>query len=216
MEAVAGRAPQSCYSEGNLDHLVEGRLIAVGAERAIVRLLVHRPELLVDIEHPAAFRTQDVPGQLEQPEPRRMEKGADCCLLVEAALLRKTQDVDTAQIPVFALMDQGLNRSYNLGSGRIAQRVEQCFCVVHAAEPMRKLTAAQGWCGQKRANACEVRSDTDNDPEGSMKLHAKPSLPCSNELLFAAVQSFGLDRSLELGAATRVVAISSVIAGARP
>ena len=147
----------------------------MGAERTIVRLLVHRPELLVDIEHPAAFRTQDVPGELEQPEPRRMEKGADCFLLIEAALSGKTQDVDTAQIPVFALMDQGLNRSYNLGSGRIAQRVEQCFCVVHAAEPMRKLAAAQGRCGQKRANACEVGSSTDNDPEGSMKLRAKLS-----------------------------------------
>jgi hypothetical protein len=91
--------------KGDLDHLVEGRLIAGGAERAVIGLLVDRPEGLGGLEHAAATGAEDVPAQLEQPQARGMQEPADRFFLVQPALGGKAQRIDPAQLPVGAVAD---------------------------------------------------------------------------------------------------------------
>ena len=96
--------------EGDLDHLVERRLVGLRAQRAVVGLLVHRLELQARIEHAAAARAQHVPVQLEQAEPRGVQEGADDLLLVEPALGGERQHVDADRCAVLAVADQRLDR----------------------------------------------------------------------------------------------------------
>ena len=83
--------------EGDFDHLVQRRLIATSAQRAVIVLLVHGPQRLRGLEHATATRAEDVPAQLEQPEPGRMKERADCFFLVQPVPGGKAQGVDTAQ-----------------------------------------------------------------------------------------------------------------------
>src|SRR3546814_10234826 len=69
--------------EDDLDHLVERRLVAGGAERAGVLLALHRLQRGVGIEHPAAARAEHVPRQLEEAEPGGMQEGGNGLLFVE-------------------------------------------------------------------------------------------------------------------------------------
>ena len=78
------------HGEGDLDHLVERRLVGLRAQRAVVGLLVHRLELLAGVEHAAAARAQHVPVQLEQAEPRGVQEGADDLFFVRARAWRRT------------------------------------------------------------------------------------------------------------------------------
>ncbi len=119
--------------EGDLDHLVERRLVGLRTQRAVVGLLVHRLELQAGVEHAAAAGAQHVPVQLEQAEPRGVQEGADDFFFVETALGGKCQHVDAAQMPVLAVADQRLDRGENIRIGRIAKRAEQGLRVVHGA-----------------------------------------------------------------------------------
>ena len=62
--------------EGDFDHLVERRLVAGGAQRAVIFVLVHGLERRVGVEHAAAARAEHVPRHFEQAEPGRMQEGA--------------------------------------------------------------------------------------------------------------------------------------------
>ena len=57
--------------EGHLDHLVERRLVAGGAEGAAVLAPVHGLQRRARVEHAAAARAQHVPGQLEDARAGR-------------------------------------------------------------------------------------------------------------------------------------------------
>ena len=69
--------------EGDLDHLVEGRLVAGRAEGAVVVPLLHRLERRAGVEHAAAARAQHVPRQLEDAQARGVQERRDRLLLVE-------------------------------------------------------------------------------------------------------------------------------------
>jgi hypothetical protein len=68
--------------EGHLDHLVESRFIVRGTEGAAVLLLLDGFERGIGFEHPAAARTEHIPGKLEHAEPCGMQERADHRALV--------------------------------------------------------------------------------------------------------------------------------------
>ena len=123
--------------EGNLDHLVERRLIAGGAERAVISLLVHGFEGMSDVEHSAAARAKHIPGQIEQAKPGGMQEATDGLFLIEAFVGGKRQHIESAELTIAAVADQRLDGGNDLGIGRIAQRVEKRFRVAHRIEPLR-------------------------------------------------------------------------------
>src|SRR5512139_1543 len=88
---IVGRdSPQArADRKGDFDHFVECRFITGSGERAVVGLLVHGPERVGGIEHAATARTENVPGQLEQPEPRSVQETGDRLFLAQPVFDRK-------------------------------------------------------------------------------------------------------------------------------
>ena len=92
--------------EGDLDLFVDGSLVATGAQAAVIILFAQRFQRGMGIEHAAATGAQHVPGQVEQPEPGRMQETRDHLFFVEPGPLRKIQQVDAVEFVVLALVDQ--------------------------------------------------------------------------------------------------------------
>ena len=72
-------------------------------------------------EHAAAARAQNIPGEIEQPEPRRMQEGRNDLFLVEPVARRKIQQVDPVEIAILALCDQLRNGLDDRGIGGLLQ-----------------------------------------------------------------------------------------------
>lgn len=75
------------------------------------------------IEHAATARTENVPGQLEQPEPRSVQETVDRLFLA--------QPVFAGKAPVGAVADHRFNRRDDALIGRTAQGVEKRLGFVH-------------------------------------------------------------------------------------
>ena len=88
------------HRERDLDHLVERRLIAGGAQPAIVLVAIDGLKRRAGLEHAAATGTEDVPGQLENPEPRGVQERRDGTLLVEAVLGSKGNRIHSAKVAI--------------------------------------------------------------------------------------------------------------------
>ena len=113
------------HGEGDLDHLVQRRLVGARAERAVVGFLVHRLELLAGVEHPAAARAQHVPVQLEQADPRGMQEAADGLFLVEAAVGREISALTRQSARSSPSRTSASMASTDRGIGGTAERAEQ-------------------------------------------------------------------------------------------
>ena len=114
---MRGDAPDPrADGEGDLDLLVDGGLVAAGAQAAMIVFGAQRFQRVVGIEHAAAAGTQHVPGQIEQAEPRGMQEARDRLLLVEAGALGKIQRVDAVEFMILAVLDQPRDR---IGDRRI-------------------------------------------------------------------------------------------------
>ena len=100
---MRGDAPDArADREGDLDLLVDGGLIAAGAQAAMIVVRTQRFQRGVGAEHAAATGAQHIPGQIEQPEPRGVQKARDHPLFVEPGPLRKIQHVDAVELMVLA------------------------------------------------------------------------------------------------------------------
>src|SRR5262249_30181305 len=86
--------------ESDLDHFIEGRLIAGRAEGAVIGLLVHGLERLCGVEHPTTTGAQNVPSQLEQPQPCSVQEPTDGFFLAQLVFAGEVHDIDTAQLPM--------------------------------------------------------------------------------------------------------------------
>ena len=130
-------ADAGAYGERDLDHLIEGRLVAGGAQSAIIFLAVDGLERGAHLEHAAAAGAKYVPRQLKNSEPRSVQKGGDRALLVEAALGREGERIDPAEVAV----QRVAYRLFNCGSasrvGRLPQDAEKGLGFAH-----RKLSLA--------------------------------------------------------------------------
>ena len=109
--------------EGDLDEIVDGRLVAGGAQRAIVIVMSQRFQRRVRIEHTAAARAQHVPAHIEQAEPRGMQESGDHLLLVEPGSVREIEQVDAVEIAILTVSDQLL---HGIDDGRVGRLSEDC------------------------------------------------------------------------------------------
>ena len=113
--------------EGDLHHLVQRRLIAGGAERALVVLLVHVSQGRSRVEHAAAAGTQDIPRQLENANARGVQERGDHSLFVQAALRCEIEDVDAAKFVIRRVPDQCFHGSDRFRVGRLSHDAEQAL-----------------------------------------------------------------------------------------
>src|SRR6478735_6545966 len=72
--------------EGDLDHLVESRLVSSGAQPTIVGLAVHGPQADAGLQNGAATWAEDVPGHVEDADLCRMQESRDHKRFVESLL----------------------------------------------------------------------------------------------------------------------------------
>lgn len=122
MGIVRCDAPDArAHREGDLDPIVDRRFVALGAERAIVVVVAEGFQRVVRAKHAAASWAQHVPGQIEQPEPRRMQEGRNDLLLVESIPRGKIQHVDPVEVAIVALGDQLRNGVDDRGIGSLPQ-----------------------------------------------------------------------------------------------
>lgn len=110
--------------EGHFHHFIQGRLVAAGAQRAVVFLAIKRLERGAGVEHTAAAGTQHVPGEVEDPKPCRVQEGSNHAFFVETRLLGEIKHVDAAQRAIGALAHQLLDRRNCVAVGRLPQNGE--------------------------------------------------------------------------------------------
>ena len=117
--------------ECDLDHFVEGGLVARGAQPAIIFVAIDGFERRPGVEHAAATGTNNVPGQFKQTEPGSVQKRGDDAFLVEAMLRREVEYINAAQIAVGRIPDRGFDGGNAFGVGRLPQRAEKSFGFAH-------------------------------------------------------------------------------------
>ena len=117
--------------EGHLDQIVERRLIARGAERAIILRPVEGLQALVGGENAGATRAHDVPCHLEHAEPHRIQERRDDPLLAEALLGREIERVDLVQGVIRGLPHHALEHVHHVVVGRLTQRPKQGLGFAH-------------------------------------------------------------------------------------
>ena len=111
--------------EGHLHHLVEGGLITRAAERAAIGGLLDRLEAGAGIEHAAATGAEHVPRDLEDAEPRRVEKSRDGALFIQALLAGKRKRVDAIEGSVRCVAHRALHGIDNRAVRRLAENGEK-------------------------------------------------------------------------------------------
>ena len=84
------------------------------------------------VEHAAAARAQYIPRQVEQAQPRRVEKTGNHPLLVQPGLPREIQDVDPVELVILTLLNQRGNCVGDRGIGGLPQYRKLCLNVAHA------------------------------------------------------------------------------------
>ena len=124
-------ADTGAHREAHLHGVVERRLVGHPAERAMVVLLPHALQRGVGVEDASAARAEDVPGHLEQAQPRRMQEGRDHLLLVQAAAGREADGVDARELLIGAVPHKILDRADRFGIGRAAQGFEERIGILH-------------------------------------------------------------------------------------
>ena len=113
------------HGEGDLDHLIECRLIARRTEGALVGLLVYTSQGSGGVEYAAAARTQDVPRQLENSNAGCVQERGDDALFVKAPFSRKIQNVDPAKLAIGAVADQRFHGGNHLRISGLPHYAEQ-------------------------------------------------------------------------------------------
>ncbi len=154
---VAGDAAHPrAHREGHLDHLVERRLIARGAQRAGIFVVIDGLERRAGIEHAAAAGAEHIPRQFEQAEPRGVQERGDGAFFVEAVLGGKIEHIDAAEIAIGRVAHRALDRGDAIGIGRLPQHIEESFGFAHRLNPRSRLNPC-AWQSMYRAAAATRR-----------------------------------------------------------
>ena len=97
----------------------------------MVILLPHALQRGIGVEHASAARAEDVPGHLEEAEPRRLQKGRDDVFLVETAAGREADRVDARELLVRAVPHKTFDRAHRVRIRRATQGFEESIGIVH-------------------------------------------------------------------------------------
>ena len=160
------------HREAHLHCVVERRLVGHPAERAMVVLLPHALQRRVGVEDAPAARAEDVPGHLEEAQPRRMQKRRDHLLLVQAAVGREADGVDARELLVGAIPHKILDRADGFGVGRATQGFEESIGILHArsithSPPCR---TEANHCALARVAAQSARAGPMTGPSGFFRV----------------------------------------------
>src|SRR5437660_976382 len=117
MKTVRGDPPDlGADCKGNLDLLVDRRLVAASAESAMVVFMAQGFQRVMRIQNAAAAGTEHVPGEVEQTHPCGMQETGNDSLFIETGALGKFQRVDSIELVIFTIPDQVDDR---LRDGRV-------------------------------------------------------------------------------------------------
>ena len=105
------------HGEGDLDQLVERRLVIGRAQRAVIIGPIEGLQRGAGFEHAPAPGANHAPGHVEQAEPRRMRQRRDHRLLAQAVRRGEGERIDPVERPVRGQFDLGLERRGDLGVG---------------------------------------------------------------------------------------------------
>jgi hypothetical protein len=131
---TVGRDPAQAraHRKGHLDQIVERRLIARGAESAMILRLIQGLQALIGGENTGAARAHEAPGHLEHAEPNRIQERRDDPLLVEALPGREIKRVHPVQGMIRGLAHHTLEHVHHFFVGRLTQGHKQRLCFAHA------------------------------------------------------------------------------------
>jgi len=117
--------------KGDLDHLVEGRLVAGGAQRAIILLAGDCLERGGRVEHAAAAGAQHAPRQFEKAEAGSVQERSDGGLFIKTVPGGKIQHVEAAKLTIRRLANRAFDGGNGIGASRLPQHAEEGFDLAH-------------------------------------------------------------------------------------
>ena len=120
------------YRKSHLDQIVERRLIARGAERAIILRPIQRLQAFVGGKNPGAARAHHVPCHLEHAEPHRIQERCDDPLFVDALRACEIKRVHLVQGMIRGIPHHTLEHVDNGFVGRLTQGRKQSLGFTHA------------------------------------------------------------------------------------
>ena len=120
------------YREGHLDQIVERRLIARGAESAIILRAIQGLQAFVGGENTGAARAHHVPCHLEHAEPHRIQQRRDDPLLVDVGLGREIKRIHLVQGMIRGIPHHTLEHVDDAFVGRLTQGHKQGLGFAHA------------------------------------------------------------------------------------
>ena len=120
------------YREGHLDQIIERRLIARGAESAIILRAIQGLQAFVGGKNPGAARAHHAPCHLEHAEPHRIQQRCDDPLFVDALRACEIKRVHLVQGMIRGIPHHTLEHVDNGFVGRLTQSRKQSLGFAHA------------------------------------------------------------------------------------
>ena len=118
--------------EGHLDQIIERRLIACGAESAIILRPIQGLQAFVGGKNPGAARAHHVPCHLEDAEPHRIQERCDDPIFVDALHTGEIERVYLVQGMIRGIPHHTLEHVHNGFVGRLTQGRKQRLGFAHA------------------------------------------------------------------------------------
>ena len=120
------------YREGHLDQIVERRLIARGAESAIVVRAIQGLQAFIGGENTGAARAHHAPCHLEHAEPHRVQQRRDDPLLPDVNLGREIKRIHSVQGMIRGIPHHTLEHVDDRFVGQLTQGHKQSLAFAHA------------------------------------------------------------------------------------
>ena len=119
------------HRERHFDDFVEDRLVAGCTEATAIFRPCDGLEGGIGVKHAAAATAENVPVQIEQPEPRRVQQACNDALFVELCPAGEIERVDAAERGIRRVLDQPLDRVRHIRLSRLSQRRKESFGLAH-------------------------------------------------------------------------------------
>ena len=120
------------YRESDLDQIVERRLIARGAECAIILRAIQGLQAFVGGENTGAARAHHAPCHLKHAEPHRVQQPRDDPLLTDVGLGREIKRIHSVQGMIRSIPHHTLEHVDDAFVGRLTQGPKQGLGFAHA------------------------------------------------------------------------------------
>jgi hypothetical protein len=135
LEAVRGYAAHTrAHGECHFDHLIEGRLVARGAQHAIIFVLVDALERRTGVEHVTQPGQSTFQDNSNSPSRAACRKRGDGPLFVKAVLGGEGKHIGAAQLAIGRFAHCFLNGDDSIRGRRLPQHTEESFSFAHRSK----------------------------------------------------------------------------------